>query len=139
MARSEERAGDRVFLDATVLFSAAYRPDAGVSRLWRLAGVELLSSAYAIEEARRNLATPAQRDRLEQLLATVHTVPEPEDSPLREGLRLPEKDRPIYLAARSAGATHLVTGDVTHFGPYLGQRIAGLRVLTPRNYLAKHG
>jgi uncharacterized protein len=28
---------DRVFLDANVLFSAAYRKDAGLQRLWRLA------------------------------------------------------------------------------------------------------
>jgi predicted nucleic acid-binding protein len=58
-----------VFLDANVLFSAAYRPDAGLVRLWHVAGVELISSDYAVQEARRNLATAAQRERLETLTA----------------------------------------------------------------------
>ena len=47
---------DRVFLDANVLFSAAYLESSGLARLWQLADAELLSSDYAIEEARRNLA-----------------------------------------------------------------------------------
>ena len=54
-----------VFLDANVLFSAAYRPDAGLLRLWELADVVLISSDYAVEEARRNLDTPEQLERLE--------------------------------------------------------------------------
>jgi hypothetical protein len=47
---------DRVFLDANVLFSAAYIEGSGLARLWQLADAELLSSDYATEEARRNLA-----------------------------------------------------------------------------------
>jgi hypothetical protein len=43
---------DRIFLDANVLFSAAYLENSGLGRLWQLEGVELLSSAYAVEEAR---------------------------------------------------------------------------------------
>lgn len=46
---------DRVFLDANVLYSAAYSRDAGLQRLWKLPQVELLTSAYAVGEARRNL------------------------------------------------------------------------------------
>lgn len=137
MARSNERAVDRVFLDANVLLSAAYHPEAGVRRLWKVEDAELISSVYAVEEARRNLPTPTQRERLERLLGAVRTVPEAGDRPLPEGLRLPDKDRPIYLAARSAGATHLVTGDVTHFGPYFGRRIEGVLILTPGDYLAQ--
>ncbi|MGH9320796.1 MAG: PIN domain-containing protein, partial [Vicinamibacteria bacterium] len=59
---------DVVFLDANVLFSAAYRSKAGLQRLWQMESVELISSAYAVEEARRNLAEPARRERLERLL-----------------------------------------------------------------------
>jgi hypothetical protein len=47
---------DRVFLDANVLYSAAYLKLSGLIRLWNLDEVQLLRSAYAIEEARRNLA-----------------------------------------------------------------------------------
>ncbi len=52
---------DRLFLDANVLFSAAYRDDAGVQRLWSAPNSELVTSDYAIEEAIRNLADPDQR------------------------------------------------------------------------------
>jgi len=47
---------DRIFLDANVFFSAACLELSGLARLWTLEDVELLSSAYAVEEARRNLA-----------------------------------------------------------------------------------
>jgi hypothetical protein len=47
---------DRIFLDANVLYSAAYLERSELSRLWSLNDVALISSAYAIEEARRNLA-----------------------------------------------------------------------------------
>jgi len=51
------------------------------------------------------------------------------------GIFLPAKDRPIILAAMTARATHLLTGDVRHFGPYLGRKIAGIEVLLPGTYL----
>ena len=65
---------DRLFLDANVLFSAAYRSDAGLSRLWQLGDVHLLTSTYAVEEARRNLIVSARRDHLARLLRTVQVV-----------------------------------------------------------------
>jgi len=39
------------------------------------------------------------------------------------GIALPEKDRPILLAAIEARATHLITGDKRLFGKYFGKRI----------------
>ena len=42
-------------------------PGRGIQRLWRLDGVQLLSSEYALDEALRNLETPAQRARLTRL------------------------------------------------------------------------
>ena len=130
---------DVVFLDANVLFSAAYRPKAGLRRLWDLETAELISSSHAVEEARRNLSEPAQRKRLEQLLRPMRIVAEPPEAG-RERLdlrktRLPDKDLPILAAAVGARATHLLTGDITHFGRLLGRRIAGVRVLTPAGYL----
>lgn len=53
----------RLFLDANVLFSAAYREDAGVRRLWSASNAELVTSDYAVEEATRNLVHPDQRER----------------------------------------------------------------------------
>ncbi len=58
---------DRLFLDANVLFSAAYREDAGLVELWKLEDVELVTSAYAFEEARRNLTDDEQIERLQAL------------------------------------------------------------------------
>ena len=46
---------DRVFLDANILFSAAYRRESGLKQLWRISETQLLTSGYAVEEARRNL------------------------------------------------------------------------------------
>jgi hypothetical protein len=68
---------DVVFLDANVLSSAAYGPDAGLRVLWSLPGVRLTTSAYAAEEARRNLSDTKQRERLAGLLEGVRLVEQP--------------------------------------------------------------
>jgi hypothetical protein len=34
-----------------------------------------------------------------------------------------------------ARATHLITGDVEHFGPYLSKTVEGILVLTRAQYL----
>ena len=125
----------RLFLDANVLFSAAWREDAGVARLWELADATLLTSGYAWEEARRNLETEAQERRLTRLADGLEVVAEAGDFPLPEDVDLPEKDRPILRAALASDATHLVTGDLTHFGPYFGREIAGVRVVRPADLL----
>lgn len=125
-----------LFLDANVLFSAAYREDAGVARLWRLERVKLVSAAYTIEEARRNLDGEQRQARLRRLLRQVMVVAAQPDRPLPEGVTLPDKDRPVLLAAIGARATHLVTGDVAHFGPYYGQCIENVRGVSPAEYLA---
>jgi len=125
-----------VFLDANVLFSAAYRADAGLRRLWGLGETQLITSAYAVEEARRNLKLDEQRDRLEELLATVNVIaPLPGARPLPSHVQLPEKDRPILMAAIEAQATYLLTGDVKDFGAYYGQTIEGVMILPPAEYL----
>lgn len=128
---------DIVFLDANVLFSAAYRADSRIRRLWHLRGVQLITSGFAVEEARRNLTTPAQRSELDKLLLSIGIVAfaGPLDHPIFATIALPDKDRPILLAAITARATHLVTGDQQHFGPYYGQRIEGVLIVPPAEYL----
>jgi len=127
----------RLFLDANILFSAAYGSP-GLLRLWELARAKkavLLTSGYAVEEARRNLRQPAHRRRLEELLQKIVLMPEaaPDIPSLAV---LPEKDRPVLLSAIQAQATHFLTGDIKHFGPYRGQIIQGVLVCTPRDYLS---
>lgn len=121
----------RLFLDANVLFSAAYRRDAGVSRLWELPDATLLTSGYALEEARRNLETEERKQRLGRLADDLEVIAEAGVTALPEDVHLPEKDRPILRAALRSNATHLVTGDRTHFGPYFGEEIEGIRVVRP--------
>ena len=62
---------DRLFLDANILFSAAYRPNAGLLRLWNLKNVLLCASHYALEEARINLTEEAHRHRLTRLARSI--------------------------------------------------------------------
>jgi uncharacterized protein len=126
---------DRLFLDANVLFSAAYRSNSGVRRLWALTGVDLVTSTYTAEEARRNLADKSQGLALEGLLDRVEVVGQP---PILEEFResgLPEKDLLVLAAAVEAGVTHLITGDQRHFGVFFGKELCGVMVLRPAAYL----
>jgi predicted nucleic acid-binding protein len=125
---------DRLFLDANILFSAAYRAGAGLLDLWKLKNVTLCSSHYALEEARINLLADVQKERLTRLA----TVLEFDDAALQElppEISLPEKDVPIMLAAIEARATHLITGDLRHFGPYFGKKISDVLIVSPGDYL----
>jgi uncharacterized protein len=125
----------RVFLDADVLFSAAYREGAGLLALWDVPGLRLLTSGYAAEEARRNLDSPERRLRLESLLESVEVVPEAPNQPLPPGVRLPENDQPILRAALAYRATDLLTGDLRDFGHLLDGTVAGIQIQTPGAFL----
>jgi predicted nucleic acid-binding protein len=130
---------DRVFLDANVLFSAAYMESSGLARLWQLADAELLSSDYAIEEARRNLAPDREPAlaRLSRLTATLTIVNLPQNPKQSLNVRIDAKDRPILLAAIRGKADYLLTGDGRHFGHLYGKRIEGVMVLRPAQYFER--
>ena len=130
---------DRVFLDANVLFSAAYMESSGLARLWQLADAELLSSDYAIEEARRNLAADREPAlaRLSRLTATLTIVNLPQNPKQSLNVRIDAKDRPILLAAIRGKADYLLTGDGRHFGHLYGKRIEGVMVLRPAQYFER--
>jgi hypothetical protein len=136
---------DRLFLDANVLFTAAHRPQGKAAFLFQVLAIRgddppwhLLSSVYAIEEARRNLVAkfPATAGELNGLVARVQIVPQPA-SP-RLPLDLPAKDIPIWAAALAAQATHLLTGDLRDFGPYMNRPEAtgGVVIQTVADYLS---
>jgi len=125
---------DRLFLDANILFSAAYHPHAGLLRLWKLEDVVLCSSRYALAEANMNLQEEVQRKGLSELSAQLHFYEAPQRV-LPRGILLPAKDTPILLAAIAADATHLLSGDVRDFGRYFGRRIEGVGILLPGKYL----
>ncbi|MGQ9825976.1 MAG: PIN domain-containing protein [Desulfotomaculales bacterium] len=127
---------DRLFLDANVLFSIAYGSP-GLEVFWnmcRQGRCRLLASAYVIEEAVRNLSRPGQIERLKDFVADVEIVPEV-DPEMPCPVALPAKDRPVLLAAVKARATHLITGDLQHFGVYREKIIQGVLICTPGDYL----
>ncbi len=131
---------DRLFLDANVLFTAAHNPGGKAAFLFdqlRAKRWKLVSSRFAIEEARRNIAAkfPQCQERLMQLLEVVIEVAQP--APVEMPIDLPSKDQPIFLAAQAAGVTHLLTGDLRHFGPYMNQPelTRGVVIQTVADYL----
>lgn len=129
---------DRVFLDANVLFSAAYRSDSGLRQLLLRPGVAFLTSVYAVEEAHRNLSTDQQRQDLERICAGMELIGEaPSERVRMPEVDLPEGDWPILLAAIQAKATHLLTGDRKDFGKYYGLKIKGVLILPPAIYARK--
>lgn len=131
----------RLFLDANVLFTAAHRPEGKAAYLWTAAAGrwQLLSSAYAVEEARRNVSLKFRDSlaRLESLAAAIELVPQAAAPALP--LTLPAKDQPIWAAAHAARATHLLTGDLTDFGPHMNQPEAagGVVIQTVAQFLAQ--
>ena len=126
----------RAFLDANVLFSAAWTPGNGLLALWTKDDVLLYSSHYAAEEAERNLSDTDKRHRLARLLESVTLVgPLLSEYMPAQGKDLPEKDRPILLAAMAAQANTLLTGDRTHFGRWYGKTISGILVQRPSDFL----
>ena len=128
---------DRIFLDADVLFSIAYG-NPGPLRLLEFARKKhglLLASSYVVEEARRNLLEPEQIERLDACVSKLRLVPEV-DPRTPCPLELPEKDRPVLLAAISAKANYLITGDMLHFGKYFGQTIHGVKICRIQDTLA---
>ena len=125
----------RVFLDANVLFSASYRENNGLLRLWKIPNVELITSFYALDEAQRNVVNDTQLNRLNQLPLIVATPIWTQDH-LPEGVVIADKDVPILLDAIHLQATHLITGDKQHFGALYGEVIGGVLIQPPIEYLA---
>jgi predicted nucleic acid-binding protein len=92
----------------------------------------MIASHYVVEEARRNLDKAIHRIALEKCLSQVKLVPEA-DPGLACPIHLPEKDRPVLMAAVIAHADCLVTGDLLHFGPFFGQIVQGVMICRLRD------
>ncbi|MDP2064614.1 MAG: PIN domain-containing protein [Hydrogenophaga sp.] len=127
----------RIFLDANILFSAA-KSDGAVRQLLTLlaqAGHTLVADGFVAAEAQRNLAAnapPAAVDALQALLAAVELAPAQRAAPTADlAAWLPDKDRPVLLAAIALGCDALVTGDRTHFGAGYGRAFGPVTVHSP--------
>ncbi len=114
----------RLFLDANILFTAAHNPKGKARLLIELGSQgywELFSSPYALEEARRNLVGkfPHSLDDFVALLLGIHLIKHRAGFGYPEGLA--QKDQPIFQAALACQASHLLTGDLRDFGPFMNQ------------------
>ena len=123
----------RLFLDANILFSAAYRENAGLAKLWKLSHIKLLSSDYAIMEAERNLREPHQLQQLTVFIQSLDVIATYNDALIPDDIKLSVKDRPILAAAIAAKANFLITGD-RDFEHLFSKKILGVTVLTPSVY-----
>ena len=130
----------RLFLDANILFTAVHNPK-GKARLVVELGTqgywELFSSPYALEEARRNLErkfshTLADLGRLQRGIGLVE-----HHADLVFPVHLAQKDQPIFQAALACRATHLLTGDLRDFGPFMNQpeNTFGISIQTVAEFL----
>ena len=130
---------DRLFLDACVVFSAAYNPSSPLRRLWELGDATLLASDVVLEEARRNLAVlrPERLDDLGQLSGTLEIVVAKLTEVPPEAERLPDKDVPVLLAAVAGRATHFLTVDKKHFGSLFGKTVGTVLILSPGEYFRR--
>lgn len=127
----------RIFLDANALFSAA-RSAGAVRQLvyaLRAAGHMLVADDYVATEARRNISAKAGGEALDYLQALLDQI---EVSPVQYLataqsmlLWLPEKDRPVLLAAMALKCDALVTGDRTRFGAGYGKAFGGVVIYSP--------
>jgi len=135
----------RVFLNASVFFSASYSK-AGSSRdLLREAirgNIKVVVSQHVLKEAERNLAqkAPEALPAFHELLTLV-TADVAEKPTLQELKRAATyinlKDAPIVAAAVKARVDYLVTWDRKHFidDPKVAER-SGLPIITPDEIMA---
>lgn len=134
----------RVFVDASVLFSASLHPHGNAPRLIdisRVGGCVLLTSALAVLEAERNLGRKAPRalTHLTDVVASLEVVagaPPPEVVQWAASLGLPAQDAPILAAAVVTRADLLVTSDRRHFGSFFGHTLHGVRIMSLAEGLA---
>jgi len=126
----------RIFLDANILFSAAFSGGA-VRRLiseLQNASCTLIADNYVIEEACRNLSIqrPDAVPFLQLLIKSLKIVPTRRSSAeIPPDIQLPEKDIPVLAGAIAAGCDILMTGDSRHFGHLFGRSIGGVTIRSP--------
>ena len=131
------------FLDANVLFSAVYRPQSAPRLLFDFASAGLaraVTSAYALEEARRNLAlkAPDAIPAWERVRSICTLCPSSSNETLEwSAAQIMAKDAPILAASIDARCDWLVTGDRRDFGHLFGSNQRGVLVISPSEALRR--
>ena len=127
-----------IYLDANVLFSAAYISNCELLKLWRLRRVTPVTSLYAVGEVRRHAVLTTHQVRLEELIAKTLIVSDADVRVIPPDVILPAKDQPILAAAIAASVDYLLTGDKAHFHHLYSRTISGVGVLRPAEFLSLH-
>jgi predicted nucleic acid-binding protein len=100
---------------------------------------DLLTSAFAFEEARRNITAkaPERVAAFESLAPELVMIDEPRPAQVAVAVShgLPDKEAPILAGAITGRADALVTGDRMHFGHLFGAQVEGVRILRLVNVL----
>ena len=127
-----------VYLDSNVLISACLVNAHKFLDFWRMHGVTVAVSMYAVDEVRSHLLTESQHHRFDGLLATTRLIEDADERIIPGAIDLPNKDRPILAAAIAGRVDFLVTGDKGHFGKYYGRRVSGVTINSPGEFLARN-
>lgn len=120
----------RVFLDANILFSGSLPKSLLAGFLESLKDhAELLTNAYAMSEAERNLEAkmPESLPRFRKLTTSLTLVP---IQLFDTEVPLAGKDQPILCGAIAGEADFLLTGDKKDFGHLFGKSVSGVRIVT---------
>lgn len=136
----------RIFIDSSVLFSAAYSEKGASRELLLMAAREeiiLVVSSLVLEETRRNLSAVSSElaDFFDLIVAAIpFEISQPMKDEVILAAKIVEiKDAPILAAARKAGADALVTLDKRHL---LGKpelvEFAGMPIVAPGEAIAHH-
>ncbi|OGJ43865.1 hypothetical protein A2974_02980 [Candidatus Peregrinibacteria bacterium RIFCSPLOWO2_01_FULL_48_20] len=114
----------KLFLDANIFFAATFSPSGGSAMLFELAKykrVELLTSLYALNEAKRNILHKGGKiylPRFYQLVSELKTIDQKvyNDSDLIKWEEwIVKKDAPILISAQGQKVDFLITLDKKDF------------------------
>ncbi len=133
----------KLFIDASVFFSACYSEEGASFEIFRLAlrdRLQLVVSAYVLQETERNLSRKSSQDlqRFQSFQENLSfEVVNPSKREVQQVARYTElKDAPIVAAARRANVDCLVSLDRRHLvdRPEVAQG-SGLKILLPEEAL----
>ena len=135
----------RAFVDASVLFAAAYSPTGASREILHLGirgEIRLVASDLIFEEARRNLRAKAPQaiPPLERFLEMVgFELVRPTKAEVLAAMEFTAvKDAPVVAAARKAQVDYLLSLDRRHLvGVDEVARQSGLRIVLPSECLAE--
>ena len=135
----------KIFLDENVFFAATFSPTGGSSMLFELAKhrkVELFSSLYALNEAKRNILLKGGKDlllRFYQLVSELQAIDQKkidEADAKKWEEWIVAKDAPILISAQRQKVDFLVTLDKKDFkSKRMGKAPIRFKVASPGEFI----